>query len=315
MPDLKRQTIDRARNDVALFAELLVGQPLWPHQAEVLSSPARTRAMLCGRQSGKSRALAIAALHEAFGAGDRLVLVVSAGESAARRLLSEPATLASAPLLRGSVLDESKSALTLSNGSRVVSVPASERQIRGFAVDLLIVDEACFCDDAVLTAAQFTTVARSGRMLLASTPWGRRDRWFARMFQAGFAGSDGFASWQWPSTASPMVSEGLLAEWRPGMSERAYRAEVLGEWVDDQGSFFSVAELDALAEDFEPIAPADATGEQGVAAGIDWGYSFDSSALVLLGRDPDDGRLFVPWVVERTGARVHGFRGRGMRCG
>jgi hypothetical protein len=52
----------------------------------------------------------------------------------------------SSPLLSGSVLDEHKGALVLSNGSRIVSVPASQRQIRGWPVDPLILDEAGFID-------------------------------------------------------------------------------------------------------------------------------------------------------------------------
>jgi hypothetical protein len=106
--------------------------------------------VLAGRQAGKSRGLAVIALHRAATKRNALVLLVSAGEIASRRLLEECAVLAAgSPLLSGSVLDESKSQLTFSNGSRVFSLPASQRQIRGWAADLLVVDEAAFIDDQI----------------------------------------------------------------------------------------------------------------------------------------------------------------------
>ncbi len=72
--------------DIGVFAEVLVGEPLWPHQLELARSRARHRCVNAGRQVGKSRTLAIEALHCAFSGADRRVRVVSAGENAAQDL-------------------------------------------------------------------------------------------------------------------------------------------------------------------------------------------------------------------------------------
>lgn len=169
-------SIDRARLDAGVFAELLVGQPLWPHQLEVAQSAARYRVICAGRQVGKSRLLAVLALHRAYAQAGVLVLVVSSGEVAAKRLLEEVVSLAtSSPLLAGAVVDESLSVLTLSNGSQVRSVPASMRQIRGWPVTLLIVDEAGFLDQEIWRAAEPGIIARRGsQVILASSPWAGR---------------------------------------------------------------------------------------------------------------------------------------------
>lgn len=283
-----RSLLERARSDVGVFAEALVAEPLWPHQLVLARSPARVRVACCGRQSGKSRTLAMMALHEAFSGPGRLVLVVSATDDAAKRLLAEVAALASAPLLAGSVVDESKSLLVLSNGSQVVSVPASERQVRGYTADLLVIDEAAFVSEEVWAAARFTTIARGGRIVLASTPYGRRDRFFAGLFFAGVAGSSGVESFQWASDASPMVSREVLDEWRPTMTERQYRAEILAEWVDEAGAYFTAEELDACTAAFEMIRPGHARGQSAVA-GVDWGVSHDACALVVVGVLADGG--------------------------
>ena len=124
-PQISRADVARSLEDPASFAEILTREPLWPAQREVALSPARYRVLCAGRQAGKSRLLAVLALHKAFTSPGSRTLIVSAGEDASKRVLAEVAALTSSPLLAGSVLDESKSTLTLSTGSVVMSVPAS----------------------------------------------------------------------------------------------------------------------------------------------------------------------------------------------
>ena len=142
-----RRTIRAARKDPGLFAEVLVGERLWDHQLEVVRSDVHIRAVCSGRQAGKSRSLAVLAIHQGFTVPGSLTLLVSAGEQASRDLLAHiSALVAQAQWLGGSVVDDNRSTVTLSNRSEIRSVPASARQIRGLAVDLLVMDEAAFID-------------------------------------------------------------------------------------------------------------------------------------------------------------------------
>src|ERR1017187_2377674 len=108
--------VQRARDDVCYFARVVCGAELWGHQREVATSDARYRVILAGRRAGKSRILAVLALHAAFAKRGVSVVIVSVGEVAALRVLADVAGLAGAPLLAGSVVDELKSAVTLTNG-------------------------------------------------------------------------------------------------------------------------------------------------------------------------------------------------------
>ena len=296
----------RARDDVGVFAEALVGEALWPHQLEVARHPARIRVVCSGRQAGKSRTLAVLALHEAYRAPDRRVLIVSAGEDAARDLLAECVSLSSSPLLAGSRLDDTKSWLVLSNGSTIRSVPASAKQVRGKAVDLLVLDEAAFIDAELWQAAKYTVAARPGsKVVLASTPYGRRDGWFSVEWRAGERGVAGRAAFHWPSTVSPMVDAELLAMWRETATEREFRAEVLAEWVDDAGAVFSSELIEAAAEEYELVAPEAAEGLAVSVGGIDWGKVHDASALVLVAARGET--WWLPWLVERFAVPYSGF--------
>lgn len=274
------------------FAEHLVGEPLWDHQRDMVTSPARIRIMCAGRQVGKSRTLAIEALYRAFTQPRALVLLVSAGEVAARRLLEECAALATAsPIMSGSVVDDLKTEIVFSNGSRIISVPASQKQIRGWPVDLLIIDEAGFVDNDIWRAAEPAVIARPGaRIILSSSPWGGVDHYFRLLWRRGMdAPDERYASFHWPTSLNPNVSDDDLAEIRERETSHYFNREYLAEWVEETGAYFTTAELDEARADYAMVDPMTATRETQVVGGIDWGMAHDANAVVYLAALGDVG--------------------------
>lgn len=311
---LTTSDLDGARRDVGVFAELLLGAPLWDYQLEAARSAARFRVICAGRQVGKSRLLAVLALHQAFSRAGSTTLVVSAGEDAAKRLMEDVTTLVLAsPMLAGSVVDESSKIVTLSNGSTIRAVPASTRQIRGWSIDLLIVDEAAFLEPEVWSAAQFTILARPGsRVLLTSSPWGGPDHFFRVMWNRGMTRPDGdVAAWHWPSTVSPMVDDSLLELYRETEPPLKYAREVMAEWVDGSGAYFTTAELEAATSNrpMVDVGAGEAPGLGFVAGGVDWGMARDAHALSVVAAVDGDGavdgrgrqRYRIAYVEERFG--------------
>lgn len=296
--------------DVGVFAERLLGRPLWSHQLDLARSGARYRVVCAGRQVGKSSTLAVIALFEAFTRSGILVMLVSAGESSSQRIMADCAALAGgSDVLRGSVVEETKSLLVLSNGSRILSVPASERQIRGWPVDLLIVDEAAFVANEVWSSAEPAIVARAGsRVILTSSPFGV-DHFFRRLWQRGMDSPDGmYESWHWPSTVSPLMDADLLEEIRAHENPIVFEREYLAVWSDASGGLLSPDEISAAVLDYGLVEPVDVVlhgsarsrgfGSSGwelpaVCAGLDWGSARDANAVVLLAA-LDDGGLNVP---------------------
>lgn len=302
---IDRTLIRNARNDIDVFARKIANAPLWPHQLEVANSPAKIRCINSGRQAGKSVTLAMLALHQAFSVPGSKTLILSAGEEAAKVLLASIGELLSSPLLAGAAIEENKSRIVLSTGSEIVCVPASTRQVRGRSIDLLVLDEANFMAEDLWTAAKFTIIARPGsRVVMASSPW-TQDHFFARTWREGNLNpSEQYASFHWPSTVSPLVDKELLATFEATMTARDYAREVLAQYVDDQGSFFTTAELDACVADYQLTPPDKAHGQLAVGA-VDYGFN-DSNAMVLLGvlddqelnrgKHQDQLTYFVPWL-------------------
>ena len=297
-PAPRREDVARARDDLGAFADL-VGWPLEPWQLEALRLEVRQTCLLSPRQCGKSRSLAVLATWWAYRRPGQIVLVVSASEGAAGRLLRSIQQVSLNPLLAGSVIDETQHRLVLSNGSEIRSVPASERQIRGYSVDLLLVDEAAFVsEDLLMSAALPTTAARAdARIVLASTPWGDSGPFHSLVL----AGEDGRSphtrTFRWRLADAWWVSPAVIEAARSTMSPLRFRAEFEGEFTGAGDAYFRMEDLLACVAEF----PLRASGDGGPAVcGLDWGRQQDAHAVVLAGLLDDYGAngrpiVVVPW--------------------
>lgn len=296
MPDVRAL---RSRLDV-FAAE--VGSPLADWQVRSLDLAVRTTAIVAPRQSGKSRSLAMLALWSAFRAPEFRVLIVSAGEEASRRLLAEVRRVAAAsPLLRGSIVDEQAGLVTLSNGSEIRSVPASERQVRGWTVDLLLVDEAALVpDDLLLGAAIPTTAARpDARIVLASSALSASGAFFDHV-ALGEAGGEHVRTYRWSLADAWWITPSAIAAARESMSELRFAAEYEGQFAGNADALFSRQILDRATADYHPLPLSELRGPARVTAGVDWGATTDRSALVAIARLPHpERRVFCVATAER----------------
>lgn len=330
MPDA--DLVRRARDDIAFFAEAVCGAPLWPHQIEVATCDARYRVILAGRRAGKSRLLAILALHAAFRKPGTSVVIVSVGEVASLRVLADVTKLINNPLLAGSAVDELKSTVRLSTGSTIESFPASMKQIRGIGADLLILDEAAFIPRDIWSAAYPSVADRvkaGAKVIMCSTPWPVSDSWFKDWFdRAMLAQDDRLRAWHWPSSVNPRIGEEEMADMREGMSEDEYAREIEARWTAEQGTWFTTAEIEAAVADYELMPPARArqlspydrwasARERKFSAvgGIDYGFAVDANAVTLISALEDGGankRLihYVSWMEAHHGMEYGPFTDR-----
>jgi Terminase large subunit, T4likevirus-type, N-terminal len=290
MTDLRR-----ARADLRTFS-LAVEQPLTDWQAESLALDRRTTAIVAPRQSGKSRLLAVAALWWAYSRPDQRVLVVSAGEDASRRLLATAAAVAiRSPLLAGSLTDENAGLLTLSNGSEVRGVPASERAVRGWAVDLLLIDEAAQVDDdLILGAAIPTTAARpDARIVLAGSP-GAAEGAFYAFAEQGEQGDEHVVTYRWALDDATWIGQQVIDSARSALAPAQFTREYEGRFADT-GLHEHVIEREWIDEARRRELPPGETNE--VIFGVDVArHGGDETVIVRLA----GGVARVEWAVHGT---------------
>lgn len=302
--------VERAFRDARYFAERIVGRPLWAHQLEAVESPARVKVIAAGRQVGKSVLVAVLVLWTVLRKPGALVLIVSAKEDGAKRLLAECLSMAKgSPFIRSSLVEEGTLVVTFSNGSEIRAVAASEKAIRGWPVDLLVIDEAGFVAQEIWEAAEPGIIARPGsQVILTSSPFGGPGHFFRSMWNLGTAGDPMVAAWRWPSMVSPVVD----AEYVEGMRRRwpadRFAREILAEWGASSGTYFDDDELLAAVADYQLIPPERAA-DASVVGGVDWGYRNDSNTLALIGVLADGAEAedqpvpaecvyFVTWLEE-----------------
>lgn len=283
------------RDDLAVFAEAAARTPLTDWQLDALHLDQRVTVIVAPRQSGKSRSLAVLGLWWAFRTRGQHVLIVSAGEDSSRRLLGEIRSIVSAsPLLRTSAVDEQAGLLVLSNGSEIRSVPASERQIRGWSVDLLLVDEAALVgDDLLLGAAMPTTAARpDARIVLASSATSASGAFYDHAVR-GEAGSEHVRTFRWRLADATWIEPSAIAAARDSMTEMRFNAEYEGVFASGQDALLSRHAIDKVLCD-RILWPLDGlAGPARVSAGVDWGGTNDRSVLCAIGRVPGESVFAV----------------------
>ena len=191
---------------------------------DVLRSGARRLLLNCSRQSGKSTATALLAVHDgALRLPASLVLLLSPTLRQSQELFKK--ALAIYRDLDRPVPPESETALTLTleNGSRIVSLPGKEQTIRGYSgVSLLAIDEAARVPTDLYLSVRPMLAVSGGRLVALSTPFGRRGWW-----ADAWHGPEAWERVAVPATACPRIDPAFLAEEERTLGPWWYRQEYL----------------------------------------------------------------------------------------
>ena len=233
-----------AINPVA-FAEQLGYAELDKWQRDLLLSNEQKVILNCARQAGKSSLTAVLALHHALYNPGALELVISAGYRQATEFFRK-VTGFYQQLGRPVPSDaENKHTLELRNKSRIVSLPCSGQTIRGFsAPSLIVIDEAAQTPDDVYDALTPMLAVSGGRLILLSTPWGRRG-FFFREWQEG----KGWLKLKITAEECPRISKEWLEDRRAFMSEWKFKQEYMAEFGENAAGVFSLEDIENAFDD------------------------------------------------------------------
>ncbi|MFL5943682.1 MAG: hypothetical protein ACJ75L_10510 [Gaiellaceae bacterium] len=293
--------------------ERLFGVQLTPRQRELLAAVEAGDDLLhvwaLGRRSGKTLLAVLVALwtlllrpelREHLRRRERLYAVAVATNLRQGRIYIEQGrtVIEASPLLAPLVESFSDDEIRFRNRSVLAAFPCTSRGGRGWPIAALLLDEAAHMLDTDGNQAAepvFRSLAPSvaqfgaaGRVIVASSPFG----------------VDGFFADLWHTVEKGDLPDALCVqagtlEARPGFASAAlelerrrdpesFRAEYEAEFVAAGGAFLDAARVEAAVgrkrelragEVVEPVAAADLA------------FTGDSSALVVVGRDPQEERL------------------------
>jgi hypothetical protein len=294
----------------------LFGFPLWPRQGELLASlerGPRLQVWALGRRSGKTTMGAVAALWNALlrpdldamiRPGERRHAVAVATNLRQARLFVRAALsiVERSPLLRGLIESQSEDEIVFRNGAAITAFPCSSRGGRGWAISLLMMDEAAhFLTDTdgpavaervfnalVPATAQFGDKAR---VIASSTPWGQ-DGLFATLYQQAASGelTDAQAHHATTAEMNPTITASYL-EQEERRDPDSFRSEYLAEFVGSGAAFLDPESIADAIQRRGELEPEDAVSW---VAGIDPAFSSDPFGLAIVGKHRTDrGRLLL----------------------
>ena len=309
--------------DRVTFAKRLGMEPD-PWQEDLLRSTSDRVLLNCCRQSGKSTMTAVVALHRALYHPGSLILCLAPALRQSQELFSKMAGFYRDLGRPVSAIAERKLSLELENRSRIITLPGSEKTVRGFSgATLLVVDEAARVDDSLYYALRPMLAVSSGSLMMLSTPYGKRDVFFEEWTNA-----IGWERYRVPADECPHISEAFLDEERRALPRRVYRQEYECSFEETDDQVFSFEDVAAaISQDVTPLFGSEARASLGEGLvhyyiGLDLGQAQDHTALTLfeealwLGEavDCDSWGVFLPEGVPRSGrARAGGCRPRRFR--
>jgi Terminase large subunit, T4likevirus-type, N-terminal len=243
-----RDDLRLALDRVAFARRLGVDPDQW--QEGLLRSSSDRVLLNCSRQSGKSTMSAVIALHRALYHPGSLVLCLAPALRQSQELFGKVANFYRDLGRPVAPQGERKLSLELENGSRIITLPGSEKTIRGFSgVGLLLVDEASRVDDELYFAVRPMLAVSGGSLMMLTTPYGKRGIFFEE-----WTSGHGWERYEVPASQCPRISEEFLEEERAALPSWVYRQEYECSFEETEDQVFTTAMIErAVSSEVTPL--------------------------------------------------------------
>jgi hypothetical protein len=238
--------------DRAAFAEKLGIVPdAW--QEDLLRSDSDRVLLNCCRQSGKSTTAGVLALHKALYYPGSLVLCLAPALRQSQELFGKIAGFYRDLGRPVAPQGERKLSLELENDSRILTLPGSEKTIRGFSgAALLLVDEASRVDDDLYYAIRPMLAVSGGSLMMLTTPYGKRGIFFEE-----WTGGGAWERYEVPAKDCPRITPEFLEEERSALPPWVFRQEYECSFEETEDAVFTHEMIErAVTDEVKPLFAA-----------------------------------------------------------
>ncbi len=230
----------RCALDPVVFAQERLNFEPDPWQAKVLRAPAKRLSLNCTRQAGKSTTAAVLATHEAVYVPRSLTLLVSPSLRQSRELFGKVTDFLRVLDTKPALDEDNALSLMLETRSRVVSLPGTAATVRGYsAPNLIVEDESAYCPDELYRAIRPMLAVSGGRLMLLSSPFGRRGHFFEEWKRA----DDDWQRFEVTADDCPRITKEFLEQERRSLGERWFRQEYYCEFVETLDQVFRLEDI------------------------------------------------------------------------
>ena len=224
-----------------------------PVQTQILTETNKRIMVLAPRQTGKSTAAAVRALHEAVHYDESTILLASASGRQSGQILQKTRQLARKLGLEFGPPPPKCDGFTLANGASVIALPDSEETIRGFSAPrLIIVDEAAFASEDVFKALEPMLTVSGGTIMLLSTPNGQTGYFYDQWHASNSPWARIFGTIE----DCPRVDKQAIEDMKRTMAKADFQQEFECKFKAASGQFISIETIrKCLRNDFELFCP------------------------------------------------------------
>jgi len=275
------------------FAEKVLDIKPFPYQAKLLEDTNKRIVACMGRQTGKTTTIAMKAIHFADTNPNVTVLITAPSLRQSMIMFDRIAAFVySSAHLRNEIVRATRTLIHFENGSKIIALPCSENLLRGYTAHMVILDEASWIPEEVITQVLFPMLTTTqGYAIFLSTPWDK-NHFFYRAFV-----NPNYSVHKVKSQECPLVTAEFLEEMRQNMTREAYLMEYEAEFVEALNSYFTqelIRKCVELAQKlgselYTSLETAFSSGDY--YAGVDFGKLADYSVLVVLKREADIVKL------------------------
>jgi hypothetical protein len=242
------EDLQLALDRVSFARKLGIVPDAW--QEDLLRSDSDRVLLNCCRQSGKSTMSGVIALHRALYHPGSLILCLAPALRQSQELFGKVAGFYRDLERPISPIAERKLSLELENGSRIVTLPGTEKTIRGFSgATLLIVDEASRVSDELYFAVRPMLAVSGGALLMLTTPYGKRG-----VFYEEWLSGHGWERYEVPANQCPRISPQILEEERDALPSWVYRQEYECSFEETEDQVFTTEMVErAVTSEVTPL--------------------------------------------------------------
>jgi len=227
---------------------------LYPFQEDLVQGLVDNRFTIvkCPRQSGKSQTSLAFMLHYVLFHDQRNVAVLANKGATARELLGRlQMAYEKLPMfLQQGVLEWNKGSIHLENGSRILASSTASSSIRGFAFNLIFLDEFAFiqqnmAEDFFSSVYPTISSGKDSQVIIVSTPNGMNH--FYKMWVNATEGRSQYKAFEINWWDVPGRDEEWKKETIANTSEEQFRQEFETEFLGSAGTLVSPAKIATLA--------------------------------------------------------------------
>jgi len=274
-----------------------------PYQADMLRCGARNKVFRIGRQAGKTEAIVISMLFHLFtkpgipeNEGFKIV-VLTPFQAQIDLIFKRMEELLHGSAVTSNSIQRNVKApiytITLHNNSEIRGFTAGTKSggnadaVRGQHANMLVFDEADYLAAKDMESAlSIITNYPDACVWMSSTPSGKREQFYTKCL------ADDWKEFYFPSQINPLFDARMDKLFHDGMSEIAYKHEVLAEFGEQEEGVFQNAYIQAARIDYK-YGDIPRNKNWVYTIGVDWNDTKNGTTIVVLGYDTSRNIFYV----------------------